>query len=167
MPQETETPPPPPPPATAPADPATAPTTMPQSFRGLNHLKLASVDLGATATFYTTIFPFTYLPHYDHHRADGSVFAVMFRHEASGILVEARQNPAQAAAQVGWDPVTWGGRHPGRPGGLGAMAGQPGRGSLARAPGRQGLGAVRARPGRQDRPALHRGGARVGTARGR
>ncbi|KAK8068068.1 40S ribosomal S3 protein0 [Apiospora saccharicola] len=84
---------------------------MPQSFRGLNHLKLASVDLGATATFYTTIFPFTYLPHYDHHRADGSVFAVMFRHEASGILVEARQNPAQAAAQVGWDPVTRGVDH--------------------------------------------------------
>ncbi|KAK8102696.1 hypothetical protein PG984_015842 [Apiospora sp. TS-2023a] len=110
MPQETETPAAAAAAATAtvPADPATAHATMPQSFRGLNHLKLASVDLNAIATFYTTIFPFTYLPHYDHHRPDGSVFAVMFRHEASGILVEARQNPAQAAAQVGWDPVTWG-----------------------------------------------------------
>ncbi|KAK7946726.1 uncharacterized protein PG986_011047 [Apiospora aurea] len=54
---------------------APAPTSMPQSFPGLNHLKLASHDIRATQSFYTTVLPFT---------------------------------PAQAAAQVGWDPVTWG-----------------------------------------------------------
>ncbi|KAK8071069.1 hypothetical protein PG997_011272 [Apiospora hydei] len=93
---------------TTPAAPAPAPTSMPRSFLGLNHLKLASHDIRATQSFYTTVLPFTYLPHYDHPRADGSVFAVMFRHEPSGTLVEARQNPQQAAAHVGWDPVTWG-----------------------------------------------------------
>ncbi|KAK8024225.1 hypothetical protein PG993_012291 [Apiospora rasikravindrae] len=95
-------------PKPAPAPDTTAPTSMPPCFLGLNHLKLASHDIRTLQSFYTTVLPFTYLPHYDHYRADGSVFAVMFRHEPSGTLVEARQNSAQAAAQAGWDPVTWG-----------------------------------------------------------
>ncbi|KAK8073670.1 hypothetical protein PG994_004569 [Apiospora phragmitis] len=76
MPQETTT--------TAATDTPPA-TSMPPSILGLNHLKLASRNPHATQSFYTTVFPFTPLPHYDHHLADGT-----------------------AAAQVGWDPVTWG-----------------------------------------------------------
>ncbi|KAK8109862.1 hypothetical protein PG999_007999 [Apiospora kogelbergensis] len=106
--------PPPPPPETS---------IKPPSLLGLNHLKLASHDILATRDFYTTVFPFTYLPDYDHRRADGSLFAVMFRHDVAPMgrvlgrgtatgtgntLIEARQNSAQAKAQVGWDPVTWG-----------------------------------------------------------
>ncbi|KAK8877365.1 VOC family protein [Apiospora arundinis] len=105
----------------APAPPAAEKPAKPPRLLGLNHLKLASHDILATRDFYTTVFPFTPLPAYDHRRADGSLFAVMFRHDlkpagtgtgsgtgTGNTLIEARHNSQQAAAQVGWDPVTWG-----------------------------------------------------------
>ncbi|KAK6856765.1 Glyoxalase/Bleomycin resistance protein/Dihydroxybiphenyl dioxygenase [Apiospora arundinis] len=65
----------------APAPPAAEKPAKPPRLLGLNHLKLASHDILATRDFYTTVFPFTPLPAYDHRRADGSLFAVMFRHD--------------------------------------------------------------------------------------
>ena len=32
----------------------------------------------------------------------------MFMHEPTKLIVEVRQNSKQAAAQRGWDPITWG-----------------------------------------------------------
>ncbi|KAK7974000.1 hypothetical protein PG989_015848 [Apiospora arundinis] len=164
----------------APAPPAAEKPAKPPRLLGLNHLKLASHDILATRDFYTTVFPFTPLPAYDHRRADGSLFAVMFRHDlkpagtgtgsgtgTGNTLIEARHNSQQAAAQVGWDPVTWGGRHPRRPGRLGALAGPQGRGALAGAPRGQGVGALCPGSGWQDRSAVYRGGTRVGVTRGR
>ncbi|KAJ7677576.1 hypothetical protein B0H14DRAFT_2655997 [Mycena olivaceomarginata] len=50
---------------------------------------------------------FTHLAHFDHKRPSGELFAVILQHAPTGLLVELRLNPAQAAAQHGWDAVTW------------------------------------------------------------
>lgn len=81
---------------------------MPQSFNGINHLKLPVHSLRATLHFYTTVFPFTPAPHYDHFTPEHKLFAQMFIHEPTNLIVEARYNPSQADAQRGWDPITWG-----------------------------------------------------------
>ncbi|KAF7973458.1 hypothetical protein HWV62_15044 [Athelia sp. TMB] len=86
---------------------ATAPA-MPASFLGINHLKLPANDIIATRDFYVSHFPFTYLPQYDHFTPEHTLFAVMIMHEPTKLIVEIRHHPAQAAAQRGWDPVTWG-----------------------------------------------------------
>jgi catechol 2,3-dioxygenase-like lactoylglutathione lyase family enzyme len=82
--------------------------SMPASFKGVNHLKLASSNVKTTHDFYTTIFPFTPQPHYDHFTPEHRLFAKMFIHEPSKLIVEIRYEPSQAAAQKGWDPVTYG-----------------------------------------------------------
>ncbi|KAI9737567.1 MAG: hypothetical protein M1834_009722 [Cirrosporium novae-zelandiae] len=82
---------------------------MPSSFRGINHLKLPATDILKTSSFYTTIFPFTRLPHYDHFTPDHKLFAVMFAHAPTNLIVEIRHVPDQVvSAQRGWDPITWG-----------------------------------------------------------
>jgi len=87
--------------------PATKPDG-PRSFNGVNHLKLASSDIWKTHDFYTKIFHFTPLPHYNHYTPEHKLFAVMFEHTPTKLIVEVRYEPTQAAAQKGWDPVTWG-----------------------------------------------------------
>lgn len=80
----------------------------PLSFRGIDHLKLPSLSITKTHDFYTTIFPFTPLPQYDHFTPEHKLFAKMFYYEPHKLIVEVRYVPEQAAAQKGWDPITWG-----------------------------------------------------------
>lgn len=80
----------------------------PSNFLGINHIKLPSTDILRTYDFYTSIFPFKKVPEYEHYNANGGLFAVMFRHEPTALIVEIRKNTAQAQAQVGWDPIIWG-----------------------------------------------------------
>jgi catechol 2,3-dioxygenase-like lactoylglutathione lyase family enzyme len=82
--------------------------SMPTSFNGINHLKLPVFSIQKTHDFYTKIFPFTPLPQYDHFTPDHELFAKMFQHEPSKLIVEVRYVPSQAAAQKGWDPITYG-----------------------------------------------------------
>ncbi|KIX95740.1 uncharacterized protein Z520_08448 [Fonsecaea multimorphosa CBS 102226] len=79
-----------------------------RSFNGINHLKLATNDLWKCHEFYTKIFPFTPLPQYHHYTPEHKLFAVMFEHAPTKLIVEARYEPHQAKVQQGWDPVTWG-----------------------------------------------------------
>lgn len=86
---------------------------MPQSFTGINHLKLPCTSLARTLHFYTTVLPFQHVPAYDHFTPSHQLFARMAqlarpasRH--ANLLLEFRHLPAQAAAQRGWDPITWG-----------------------------------------------------------
>ncbi|MCJ1394270.1 hypothetical protein MMC18_007148 [Xylographa bjoerkii] len=81
---------------------------MPTSFQGVNHIKLPATDILKTYNFYTSIFPLTKIPEYEHYNAKGELFAVMFRHEPTKLIVEVRKHNKQAQAQVGWDPITWG-----------------------------------------------------------
>ncbi|KAL6826708.1 hypothetical protein J3E69DRAFT_244493 [Trichoderma sp. SZMC 28015] len=85
-----------------------SPVSMPRSFRGINHLKLACFSVQKTHDFYTKVFPFTPQPRWDHFTPDHKLFAKMFRYEPTGLIVEVRYEPAQAEAQRGWDPVTYG-----------------------------------------------------------
>ena len=81
---------------------------MPTSFRGINHLKLPSTSIRKTHDFYTRVFPFTPVPKYNHYTPDHKLFAIMFVHEPTKLLVEVRYVPSQAVAQKGWDPITFG-----------------------------------------------------------
>jgi len=77
------------------------------SFHGIDHLKLPAKDIRKTLEFYTTVFPFTPCPEWDHRTPEGDLFAVMFKYEPTGLIVEVRKNEKQAEAQQGWDPITW------------------------------------------------------------
>jgi catechol 2,3-dioxygenase-like lactoylglutathione lyase family enzyme len=79
----------------------------PTSFHGIDHVKLPSSDIRKTAAFYTDILPFTPAPQWDHRTPDGELFAVMFTHEPTGLVVEVRKHDDHAEAQRGWDPITW------------------------------------------------------------
>jgi hypothetical protein len=87
---------------------STAPPGKPRSFNGVNHLKLPCHSIPETHDFYTKIFPFTPLPQYDHFTPDHKLFAKMFSHEPTKLIVEVRYAPEQATAQKGWDPITYG-----------------------------------------------------------
>lgn len=54
------------------------------------------------------MLPFKHLTHLDHYTPDHELFAVVFTHEETKLMVELRYNPEQASAQKGWDPITWG-----------------------------------------------------------
>ncbi|KAJ7766978.1 Glyoxalase/Bleomycin resistance protein/Dihydroxybiphenyl dioxygenase [Mycena maculata] len=86
---------------------STAPGTPPTL--SIHHLKIPTGSLSTKLEFYTTILPFTHLAHFDHRHADsGDLFAVIIQHAPTALLIELRLNPAQAAAQRGWDSITWG-----------------------------------------------------------
>ena len=87
---------------------STANPSQPPSILGLNHIKLPAYSIAATYAFYTDILPFTPLPEYDHFTPDRKIFAKLCRHDPSGLLLEVRYRPEQAAAQKGWDPVAFG-----------------------------------------------------------
>lgn len=84
------------------------PLSQPKSLKGINHVKLPVFSLKRTLEFYTTVFPFIHLPELDHFTPDHKLFAQLFRHEPSRLLVELRYVPSRAEAQRGWDPVSWG-----------------------------------------------------------
>lgn len=81
---------------------------MPSSFKGINHLKLPCQSINVTHDFYVNVFPFTPLPQYDHFTPNHELFAKMFTHAATQLIVEVRYCPNEAAAQKGWDPITYG-----------------------------------------------------------
>lgn len=82
--------------------------TMPKSFKGIHHLKLPCHSISRTFDFYTRIFPFSPLPQYDHFTPDHKLFARIFTHAPTNLLVEVRYVPSQVQVQRGWDPITWG-----------------------------------------------------------
>jgi catechol 2,3-dioxygenase-like lactoylglutathione lyase family enzyme len=87
---------------------STSDPLMPKSFNGINHLKLPCHDILKTVDFYTKIFPFKRLHHYDHFTPEHKLFAVMVEHVPTKLILELRYVPEQANAQKGWDPITWG-----------------------------------------------------------
>ncbi|KAJ7441933.1 Glyoxalase/Bleomycin resistance protein/Dihydroxybiphenyl dioxygenase [Mycena galericulata] len=89
-------------------NPSTPAVTQPPPILGIDHLKLPTSSIATKLEFYTTILPFTHLAHFDHRHVDtGETFAVILQHTPTDLLVELRLNPAQAAAQRGWDAITW------------------------------------------------------------
>jgi hypothetical protein len=80
----------------------------PSSFRGVDHLKLASFSIEKTHEFYTKILPFTSQPQWDHFTPEHKLFAKIVKHESTNLILEIRYEPTQAEAQRGWDPITWG-----------------------------------------------------------
>ncbi|KAH8803430.1 hypothetical protein F5884DRAFT_507580 [Xylogone sp. PMI_703] len=87
--------------------PETQPPVMPGSFNGIHHLKLPCASIRKTHDFYTKIFPFVALPQYDHYTPEHKLFALLFMHPSTNLVVEARYDPKKAKAQEGWDPITW------------------------------------------------------------
>lgn len=81
---------------------------QPPALKGVNHLKLPVHSLSKTLAFYTTVFPFKFLPQYNHYTPSHQLFAQIFIHEPTSLIVEVRYDPKRAAAQAGWDPITWG-----------------------------------------------------------
>ena len=78
---------------------------------GINHIKIPAKDTIKTKDWYVNTLGLEYLPELDHKRQNGELFAVMLKFpEGSPTThwVEIRLNPAQAEAQKGWDPVTYG-----------------------------------------------------------
>ncbi|KAJ7289735.1 Glyoxalase/Bleomycin resistance protein/Dihydroxybiphenyl dioxygenase [Mycena rebaudengoi] len=87
----------------SPSTPAQAPPIL-----GIDHIKIPTSSIDAKLAFYTSVLSFTHLIDFDHRRADSDeLFGVILLHAPTGLLVELRLNPAQAAAQRGWDAVTW------------------------------------------------------------
>ncbi|KAK5158384.1 hypothetical protein LTS14_003402 [Recurvomyces mirabilis] len=82
----------------------------PPPFTKINHIKLAAKDIRMTQMFYNEIMGCAYIPEYDHKTAQGELFTSMVKlqHEGKDFIVEIRHNEAQAKAQEGWDPITWG-----------------------------------------------------------
>jgi hypothetical protein len=85
----------------------THPRPCPPTIKGIDHLKLVVRSLTTTRNFYTTIFPFTHIPAYDHHTSSGGLFAQILTHPPTKLLLELRYNPDQVSAQRGSDPITW------------------------------------------------------------
>ncbi len=81
---------------------------MPPTFNGVNHLKLPCYSIKKTHDFYTKILPFTPMPQYDPFTPDHKLFAKMCQHTPTKLIIETRYVPDQAAAQKGWDPITYG-----------------------------------------------------------
>ncbi|KAJ7767031.1 hypothetical protein DFH07DRAFT_808979 [Mycena maculata] len=84
------------------------PLTQPPPVLGIDHLKIPTNSILTKLEFYTRILPFKHLAHFDHRRADsGEIFGVIIQHAPTDLLIELRLNPAHAAAQRGWDAITW------------------------------------------------------------
>ncbi|KAI8635340.1 hypothetical protein F5Y19DRAFT_7998 [Xylariaceae sp. FL1651] len=73
----------------------------------IHHLKLPAADLAKTYSFYTQVLPFEAVPSLNHYTQSGKLYGAIFTNGA-GLLVEIRQNADHAAAQKGFDPITWG-----------------------------------------------------------
>ncbi|KAL3595615.1 hypothetical protein FPOAC2_09963 [Fusarium poae] len=89
-------------------DKETPNATKPKSFTGINHLKLPCHDIIKTGQFYETLFHLDRVLKYNHYTPDHKLFAIMLEHKPTKLIVELRHVPAQASAQKGWDPITWG-----------------------------------------------------------
>jgi catechol-2,3-dioxygenase len=92
--------------------------SKPETAFTLHHLKLASASLQETYDFYTQVLPFTAMPSLNHYTPSGTLYGAIFAlpqptpssdpKNTPQLLVEIRQHAAQATAQRGWDPITWG-----------------------------------------------------------
>lgn len=77
---------------------------------GINHLKLATMDIARTRDFYCDILGMEHLPQYDCRNQQFELLAIMvrLRHtETSSTLIEIRLNANQALIQHGLDPITY------------------------------------------------------------
>ncbi len=95
--------------ATSTSRPADSAVKPPPPLLGVHHLKLAAHDIQMTCAFYTDVFSFTPLPQLDHRDRQGKLYGTVLQLPGEGkrLMVEVRHHPAHAAAQAGWDPVTW------------------------------------------------------------
>jgi catechol 2,3-dioxygenase-like lactoylglutathione lyase family enzyme len=82
--------------------------SQPPPILGIDHLKLPTSSIAPKLAFYKGILGLTHLSQFDHRHADThELFGVILQHTPTSLLVDLRLNPAQAAAQRGWDAVTW------------------------------------------------------------
>ncbi len=80
---------------------------MAPRIHSIHHLKFAVADLARAQAFYEGVFEAKRLTHFDHKRPDGELFAIIMDLPNLGTMLELRRNPGQAAAQKGYDPVTF------------------------------------------------------------
>ncbi|KAJ7733023.1 Glyoxalase/Bleomycin resistance protein/Dihydroxybiphenyl dioxygenase [Mycena metata] len=80
----------------------------PPVILGIDHIKIPTSSIPEKLAFYTDILSFAHLKEFDHRHDDTQeLFGVILRQPQSGLLLELRLQPAHAAAQRGWDAVTW------------------------------------------------------------
>ncbi|KAI1164599.1 hypothetical protein F5B18DRAFT_614618 [Nemania serpens] len=79
----------------------------PTGLLTVHHLKLPATDLVKTYEFYTNVLPFQATPSLNHYTASGKLYSAIFSNGAN-LLVDIREDAKQAAAQKGFDPITWG-----------------------------------------------------------
>jgi catechol 2,3-dioxygenase-like lactoylglutathione lyase family enzyme len=77
------------------------------ALAGLHHLKFAVSDLDASLAFYEAALGARRIAAFDHRRHDGTVYAVILDVPGLGTYLELRQDRDAAAAQAGFDPVTF------------------------------------------------------------
>lgn len=74
---------------------------------GIHHLKLAVSNPAISIAWYERVLGARHVTSLDHVDARGVRFSAVCQMSAwGGLLIELRQNPAQAAKDYGWDPVT-------------------------------------------------------------
>lgn len=92
------------------SEPAARPTTPPSAPRlaGIHHLKFAVADLARSQRFYEIALNAARIARFDHLRPDdGRLFGIVMDVPGLGTFLELRLNPLQAAAQAGFDPITF------------------------------------------------------------
>ena len=76
------------------------------ALHGIHHLKFAASDLERSLAFYERALGGRRIAEWDHVREDGTRYAIILEVPGLGTRLELRLDPAQAAAQRGFDPVT-------------------------------------------------------------
>ena len=79
--------------------------TLP-ALKGVHHVKFPVSDLDRSLTFYEQAIGAKRVAAWDHIHKDGTRYAMILEVPGLGTKLELRLDPAQAAAQRGFDPVT-------------------------------------------------------------
>ena len=80
--------------------------SMPSSFNGINHLKLPCHSLKKSHAFYTEVFPFKPLPQYNFYTPEHKLFAMMFIHDPTKLIVDVRYCPPKPTRRRAGTPST-------------------------------------------------------------
>ncbi len=83
----------------------TSDTVVPP-IRGIHHLKFPVASLQRAEEFYARALGARRLAELDHRTPGGTLFAVILEVPGLGTVLELRHNETQAAAHLGFDPVT-------------------------------------------------------------
>lgn len=75
-------------------------------IEGIHHLKFPASDLERSLAFYERTLGGKRIAEWDHVHQDGTRYAIILEVPGLGTRLELRLDPAQAAAQRGFDPVT-------------------------------------------------------------